>query len=412
GYQHVAENAANGTPIGTLVGSDVDVSNVLTYSLLDDAGGRFAIHSATGAIVVANGSLLDFETNTSHQVVARVTDTAGAVADLTVTIVVDNVNEAPVFAGVTYHTDYITTIRYAAPGLLDGVWDAEGDVLTAQLTQAPHSGALLVSSDGSFIFWPEVHFVGTTEFTIEIFDGQLITPVVYRVEIVRPTILPPNFGIPADSGPPLHVLDPEERAERDPKNVEGEQSTIEESKSSIVANTLDSDQPLVSIEDQNVATSNTDPPTSVRSLPSDERVAGMNQVSQESTEKLANFSWMTEWQQIRQGRYELERSQIGRLPELSSYEGDLFELGRLGSQLAGSWEMESFALPKSSSANPEWAPMISSHLELTVSLGATAAWLAFHGRMLAAAAAANALREAIDPTRLLEQAAEMNSSID
>ena len=254
--------------------------------------------------------------------------------------------------------------------------------------------------------------MGTTEFTIEIFDGQLITPVVYRVEIVRPTILPPNFGIPADSGPPLHVLDPEERAERDPKNVEGEQSTIEESKSSIVANTLDSDQPLVSIEDQNVATSITDPPTSVRSLPSDERVAGMNQVSQESTEKLANFSWMTEWQQIRQGRYELERSQIGRLPELSSYEGDLFELGRLGSQLAGSWEMESFALPKSSSANPEWAPMISSHLELTVSLGATAAWLAFHGRMLAAAAAANALREAIDPTRLLEQAAEMNSSID
>jgi len=90
----------------------------------------------------------------------------------------------------------------------------------------------------------------------------------------------------------------------------------------------------------------------------------------------------------------------------------LFELGRLGSQLAGSWELESFALPKSSSANPEWAPMISSHLELTVSLGATAAWLAFHGRMLAAAAAANALREAIDPTRLLEQAAEMNSSID
>ncbi|MBL8853848.1 MAG: hypothetical protein JNK57_07735, partial [Planctomycetaceae bacterium] len=254
----------------------------------------------------------------------------------------------------------------------------------------------------------EVHFVGTTEFTIEIFDGQLITPVVYRVEIVRPTILPPNFGIPADSGPPLHVLDPEERAERDPKNVEGVHSREDEPKVREESAAPESVRGIVVSEDAQVL-ANLEQPSLTHGMPSEEPVISKKRAILEWTLPRANFDWLAEWQQNRQGRYELEISQIGRLPELSSYEGDLFELGRLGSQLAGSWELESFVLPKTSSTNPEWAPVISSHLELTVSLGATAAWLAFHGRMLAAAAAANALREAIDPTRLLEQAVESGS---
>ncbi|HMS03588.1 MAG TPA: cadherin repeat domain-containing protein, partial [Gemmatimonadaceae bacterium] len=36
----------------------------ITYSLVDDAGGRFAIDPATGVVTVANGGLLDFETAT------------------------------------------------------------------------------------------------------------------------------------------------------------------------------------------------------------------------------------------------------------------------------------------------------------------------------------------------------------
>ena len=58
-----------------------DASEVLsnfTYSLTDDSGGRFAIDPHTGEITVANGSLLDFETNSSHSPTVQVTDSAGA----------------------------------------------------------------------------------------------------------------------------------------------------------------------------------------------------------------------------------------------------------------------------------------------------------------------------------------------
>src|SRR6478609_6995872 len=46
----VAENSANGTTVGTVTGTDPDAGAVLTYSLFDDAGGRFAINANTGVI--------------------------------------------------------------------------------------------------------------------------------------------------------------------------------------------------------------------------------------------------------------------------------------------------------------------------------------------------------------------------
>ena len=52
----VNENVADGTVVGTASGSDADVGDVLSYSLTDDAGGRFAIDSSTGEITVADGS--------------------------------------------------------------------------------------------------------------------------------------------------------------------------------------------------------------------------------------------------------------------------------------------------------------------------------------------------------------------
>ncbi len=92
----VAENSANTTLIGTLLATDPDAGNTYTFSLTNNAGGRFAIDSTTGQITVANGSLLDFETATSHTITARVTDQNNLTYDEVVTISISNVNEAPV----------------------------------------------------------------------------------------------------------------------------------------------------------------------------------------------------------------------------------------------------------------------------------------------------------------------------
>ncbi|MCA9038197.1 MAG: cadherin domain-containing protein, partial [Planctomycetaceae bacterium] len=70
-----------------------DASEVLsnfTFSLTDDAGGRFAIDSNSGEITVADSSQLDYETNTSHNVTVQVTDAAGNSYSEVMTIAVDN----------------------------------------------------------------------------------------------------------------------------------------------------------------------------------------------------------------------------------------------------------------------------------------------------------------------------------
>jgi len=53
-----AEGAANGTAVGiTASSSDVN-GGTITYSLVDNAGGRFAIDGSTGVVTVADGTLL------------------------------------------------------------------------------------------------------------------------------------------------------------------------------------------------------------------------------------------------------------------------------------------------------------------------------------------------------------------
>ena len=91
----VAENARTGTVVGTVTGTDPDARDTKTYSLTDTAGGRFAINASTGVITVADGSLLNYEANASHNLTVQVTDSGGASYRERFTINLTNVNEGP-----------------------------------------------------------------------------------------------------------------------------------------------------------------------------------------------------------------------------------------------------------------------------------------------------------------------------
>ncbi|BAZ48519.1 YD repeat protein [Nostoc sp. NIES-4103] len=94
----VAENSPNLTIIGELSTTELDVGQTHTYTLLDDADGRFTLFNGK-QLAVANGNLLDYETNTSHTIRIRTTD--NGIPNLSLekdfTINVGNVNEAPIF---------------------------------------------------------------------------------------------------------------------------------------------------------------------------------------------------------------------------------------------------------------------------------------------------------------------------
>src|SRR4051794_20082898 len=74
----VIEGAAVGTAVGiTAVATDPD-GDPVAYSLVDDAGGRFAIDPVTGVVIVANAALIDYETDRSHAIVVQAVDANGA----------------------------------------------------------------------------------------------------------------------------------------------------------------------------------------------------------------------------------------------------------------------------------------------------------------------------------------------
>lgn len=91
----VDENKPAGSTAGTLVATDSQGS-VLTYTLVDDAGGRFVVNAQTG--VVTTTAAFDHEANESFTVVARATDQGGLAIEKTFTIGVNDVNEAPTAA--------------------------------------------------------------------------------------------------------------------------------------------------------------------------------------------------------------------------------------------------------------------------------------------------------------------------
>ena len=109
----IAENSAAGTLVGTVHGIDPDVGDTLSYALSDNAGGRFLIDAKTGAVTVASGAVLDYETQSSFAIKAVVTDSHGLtyVAPLTVSLT-DVVETSPAKGGsgkghkaVTYSGD-------------------------------------------------------------------------------------------------------------------------------------------------------------------------------------------------------------------------------------------------------------------------------------------------------------------
>jgi hypothetical protein len=105
----IPESASAGTQVGVVTATDADSSQTLAYAIT--AGNNtntFEIDAATGAIRVAVGAQLDFETTSSFQLSVSATDSGepSRTATGTVTINVGDVNEfAPVVETRTFSID-------------------------------------------------------------------------------------------------------------------------------------------------------------------------------------------------------------------------------------------------------------------------------------------------------------------
>ncbi len=136
----VAENASNGTTVGIVASaSDGDATtNTITYSLDDNAGGRFTIDANTGVVSVLDGTLLNYENATSHVITVRSTsaDTSFTIANFTINLT--DVNESAISAISDSNAGTDTVLENATVGTVVGITalatDADGtDTVTYSL---------------------------------------------------------------------------------------------------------------------------------------------------------------------------------------------------------------------------------------------------------------------------------------
>jgi len=157
-------SAANGVLTND---SDVDgdslsvilVSNVVHGVLVLDADGGFAYTP-------------DANYNGSDSFIYRVSDGVTISNDITVSLSIRPVNDAPVARDNSYSVARNGTLAVVAEGgVLANDSDVEGDALVAELVSEPAHGQLVLNADGSFTYTPDVGYSGTDSFVYAAKDG-------------------------------------------------------------------------------------------------------------------------------------------------------------------------------------------------------------------------------------------------
>src|SRR5437773_521433 len=145
----VSEGAATGDLVGiTATSSDVNGGTV-TFSLSDDAGGRFAIDASTGEIGRASCRERVFETATSHNITVQAADASGEFTTQSFSIAVTDVAPTQADDG---NNATVTVAEGAALADLVGITatssDVNGGTVTFSLSDDAGGGFAIDASTG------------------------------------------------------------------------------------------------------------------------------------------------------------------------------------------------------------------------------------------------------------------------
>jgi VCBS repeat-containing protein len=176
--------------IATQAANDGAAFSLGTASNFADLDGAALSYSAvglpSGLSIDANGLITGTLANNASQqgpngngiysVVVTATDANGLNVSQTFTLNVSN--PAPVTSGISATTAEDTPVN----GTLIAT-DIDGDALTFTATQNPANGTLVLNSDGTYIYTPNVNYNGPDSFTYQVSDadGAVVTAIVNLV---------------------------------------------------------------------------------------------------------------------------------------------------------------------------------------------------------------------------------------
>ena len=169
----VAENSSTGTVVGTVTATDPDPGDTLTYAITTgNIGGAFAINSSDGEITVA--APLDHENLAVYNLTVSVSDdgTPSLSDTASITVNVDDLNEAPSLANST-GSDAEEEQPYTDTIAGSGSDPDAGDTLTYSKVSGP--AWLAVASDGGLTGTPANVDVGNNQWTVRVTDTGGLT---------------------------------------------------------------------------------------------------------------------------------------------------------------------------------------------------------------------------------------------
>ena len=165
----IAENSGVSTTVGTVTGTDPDIDDTLTYSIVaGNTGSTFEINTSTGEITTA--TILDFETTPSYTLTVVVMDdgTPQESDTASITIQLGDVNEAPILADSTGGVGEVDQPYAGNIGGAGSDPDA-GDTLTYGVVSGPIW--LAIAPDGTLSGTPGSENIGDNLWTVRVTDS-------------------------------------------------------------------------------------------------------------------------------------------------------------------------------------------------------------------------------------------------
>ncbi|QEG40277.1 DUF4347 domain-containing protein [Roseimaritima ulvae] len=165
-------DTSGGVALGTLTTIDPDAGDTFTYAIVGGSDAAvFSIGGSGNDQLVMDDGYLPVGGQTVYDVIVRTTDSGGLFIEQAVTVLVNDINQAPVAGDDTFDTLIGEALVLDADDLLANDTDADGHALFVQIVSQPAHGTISVDANGDLVYTPNQGYFGADQFSYAAHDG-------------------------------------------------------------------------------------------------------------------------------------------------------------------------------------------------------------------------------------------------
>lgn len=177
----VNENSSTGTVVGTVIATDPNAGQAITFSITSgNTNNAFTINASTGTLTVSNSQAINYESVNRFQLTVRATDngTGALWSQATITVNIQNVNENPVISNQSF-----TASQNASNGTLIGTIAAsdpdQGQTLAYTITSGNTNGAFALNQSNGQLTIANATAINGTTYNLVVRATDNGSPVLY-----------------------------------------------------------------------------------------------------------------------------------------------------------------------------------------------------------------------------------------